>query len=648
MTTWTWQRIHPGRPAMSGELGKQFKNEAIKQPGVTQVGAPPPEATVLSREAIQNSWDAGRVLQADLESKGLEAPPFVAKFVYRSLVGDEKARVSAALGLSELTQRASKAPRRDLGIAESDCLDHVDDLAIPLSLLILEERGTIGMEGSWQQSKSKMSLALMSSGMTAKGAGAGGSYGYGKAGLIRGSAPRVVVAHTCFRESDDEPGVTRRLLGATYWGDHRADDQPFTGFALLGQHESDDLVAPLENAAADALASELGLMIRDPASYDELGSSFLLVEPTVSPVDLRKAIERNWWPAILDGLIDITIETATGEVLHPRPRKNEVLHTFIRGYELATTQQDNQSPQEARKNLSTYTPVGGSTYALGHLGMHADLAGWSYTQGAEADEDEEGAISHKSLIALIRGPRMVVEYYEAGRGQPFVRGAFVADPSVDDRLRQTEPKAHDAWQTTAEEGTHPDASKVAAEVLKRIRGSVRDFKKQLRPPPPREQDIRLPLLDDLFRNLLENKGPKNPPVPQGDPRPIAIGLRQGVEAAPGSGSLIRLAAVVDFHLTEHVDAESAAVRLGIRYVFDEDGSRGDDCSLAVQVPDGFEVIESDGKKGTVITGDLTTEKVSFVVHSEPYDPDWSTQLIVSADLDQVDASVVPPTATEAS
>ena len=72
------------------------------------------------------------------------------------------------------------------------------------------------MYGPFEGAKSKMYLALISLGYTAKAEGSGGSDGYGKAGLIRGSATRTVVAYTAFRERKDDPGVTRRLLGMTY------------------------------------------------------------------------------------------------------------------------------------------------------------------------------------------------------------------------------------------------------------------------------------------------------------------------------------------------------------------------------------------------------------------------------------------------
>lgn len=89
------------------------------------------------------------------------------------------------------------------------------------------------MYGPFIQARStKLFLALISVGYTVKAVGSGGSYGYGKAGLITASATRTVLAYTCFREQADDPGVTRRLLGMTYWGQHEVVNS-FTGFARL-------------------------------------------------------------------------------------------------------------------------------------------------------------------------------------------------------------------------------------------------------------------------------------------------------------------------------------------------------------------------------------------------------------------------------
>lgn len=632
---WHWEEIDAGRSGSSGDISKLFKNEAYKAPGVLSVDAPSVDATLLAREAIQNSWDAARGLEKRLREQGEDPPPFRVTFRYEDLVGEAKRDLVEATGLRELRSRATGGSRTKLGLKNSDCLDLLDDLDAPLQILVLDESGTTGMEGAWG-ANSKLYLAMVSIGFTLKEAGAGGSYGYGKAGLIRASAVRTVLAYTAFEKARGDT-ADRRLLGMTYWGQHEQGGSSYTGFARLGEVTSDSVV-PFENAAADELAVGLGLRLRDPSQSDDLGSSFMLIDPTVEPDQLRRGIERSWWPALEDGLFDVEIRCADGELLHPRPMKDEVLRPFIRGYELATTAQDNDVDEEYRKVLAPYRPSGGPQVKLGAIGLVAEMKGWSYAHsGGGDDEDSAG---DQSLVALVRGPRMVVEYYPTGRSQPYVRGTFVADPDVDDLLRQTEPKAHDAWLAKQEEeGIDPLAPKIAAELLKRVRKEVRDFRSRLKPPPPREQDIRLPLLDDLFRGILENRGTNNPPPPHPDPRPVSIRVEQHLEVA-GSDQ-IKLVATARISLNDNYqDGDVADAHFLFRYAFDEDGRLGDDCPLEVKAPRGFAVVEDDDQKGTFAGGQLSREAAVFELQSEPYPSDWTGQLIVSAEPIAVDEPVV--------
>jgi hypothetical protein len=212
-----------------------------------------------------------------------------------------------------------------------------------------------------------------------------------------------------------------------------------------------------------------------------------------------------------------------------------------------------------------------------------------------------------------------------------VRRTFVAADAVDDMLRQTQPKAHDAWlDKVEEEGIDPLAPRYAGEVLKRLRNAVRAFQKELKPPPPREQDIRLPLLDDLFRNILENKGTKNPPPPPPDPRLVAIGVEQTVEVGGAGG--VRMRAKVSMRLTDRHPADRAECTLAVRVVFDEDGRKGDDCPVTVTgAPNHFTVSRHEPGRGTVLVGSLSHDWVEFDVVSDEYDHDWTAQLLVSGE-----------------
>ncbi len=304
------------------------------------------------------------------------------------------------------------------------------------------------MHGPWKQDKSKMYQALVSVGFTSGDKGKGGSFGYGKAGMIRGSAIRTVIAYTCFREREDDPGVTRRLLGVTYWDTHTFENENYTRFARLGKEHGNDVVIPFENKAADEIAERLGLQVRSPDDDSQLGTTIILIDPTVEPEELVTAIERSWWPALEDRRSQFSayVRTTAGKTLYPRPRRDTVLRTFIEAYEIATEPKTN--PGGDKKS---------TLRGLGELGLVNDVEGWSYAD--QTGENTEQKVQHCSLVALMRDPRMVVEYSEVGRKTPpYVRGAFVADPKINELLRATEPKGHDAWDWKTEDAS-PEAKR---------------------------------------------------------------------------------------------------------------------------------------------------------------------------------------------
>ena len=337
---WVWEVTDPRRSGGAGDLAKLFKNEGIAAPGVLATDAPPDAASLLAREVLQNSWDAARELRDDRERQGAEYPSFSITFNFKDLVGEELSSVASALDLAGLQDQYARVAAVDavgsLGLSRASFLHDAERYGQGLRVLRIVESGTTGMYGSFDDARSKMFMALVSLGYTEKGPGSGGSFGFGKAGLIGGSATRTVIAYSCFRpRSDDFEGgeaVTRRLLGMTYWGQHNVGLESFTGFARLGSQQ-DGWVKPLINDAADQLATQLGFEIRQPDSDAELGTSFMIVDPVVDPEDLRNAIERNWWAAIEERRFTpvITETDADGETTSfiPRPKKNPAIAAFV-------------------------------------------------------------------------------------------------------------------------------------------------------------------------------------------------------------------------------------------------------------------------------------------------------------------------------
>lgn len=486
------------------------------------------------------------------------------------------------------------------------------------------------MYGPWSGDRSKMYLALATVAFHAK-RGSGGSYGYGKSGLIRGSAVRTVVAYTCFRERDNDPRVTRRLLGMTYWGQHHIGDESYTGFARFGHRDHRErrgstAPVPFENEKADEIADGLGMSLRDAEVPEQLGTTFLLIDPTVDPPDLVKAIERSWWPTLEDPAGGFNAIVATEKEGHelelcPRPRKDDVLATFLDAYEVATAPLDNRRSDRKQVRFGRI----GDTQHPGVLGMVADPAGWSYPEQTEASGDE--VIEHRSLVALVRKPRMVVEYYDAGRTAPYVRGVFVADDSIDERLRATEPRGHDSWQTTAAEADDipPAATECAKQIVKRIKAAVTQFRQQLKPDRHRQDDYTLPAFDRIMRSILSDPSPVRPTP---DPEPRSVAIRPDWKLTEVTADTLRLSGSVSFSLTEHVPDDDMEIVVSIRYVFVEDDRTGDDAEITIDAPPGFAPADaSNGFVGRLARGG----EARFRFQTEPYRNDWTGELRANAE-----------------
>lgn len=609
---WIWDKTDAGKPAIGGDIAKLFRHEEPKAPGVFGVDAPPAAATLLAREVIQNSWDAARDLQGDADN----APQFQIEFKFTELTGTAKNELVAALGLHSLASRVAEIDRGKVGLGERDCLDDLNS-NIPLRMLEITERGASGMYGPWSQNRSHMYLALVSLGYTEKLSGAGGSYGFGKAGLVTGSRIRSVVAYTCFRERREEEGITRRLLGMTYWGPHDADGENYTGFGSLSAGRG-GRIEPFTNDEADRIAQVLGLHLRDPAVMEQLGTTFLLIDPTVEPAELLRAIERSWWPALQENDFVATVVTYDGTTLYPRPKRDEVLRSFINAWELATEMRD-KGDDEHFANVSGFGAYG----VVGTFGLTAEMNGWSYSDSRAGPDDDQ--IDHKSMVALTRGPRMVVEYFVLGATEPYIRGAFVADPSIDDVLRRTEPKGHDSWQTKASDGElDADAAEVAKHVFDRLKQQYNNHRARLKPKPPPPEDLSLTVFSEIMRRVMSGMGAGlRQPVPE--TRPVSIHLDYAPRQA---GDLIQIAGDASISLSDHFKGELAKVEVTIAYRFIEDERLGEFAELEIDPPPDMEEV-----KPGVFRGKLARDQeVKFSYLSETYDPNWTGRLIVNGEI----------------
>ncbi len=299
--------------------------------------------------------------------------------------------------------------------------------------------------------------------------------------------------------------------------------------------------------------------------------------------------------------------------------QDPVLHTFFEAWEIAIGRSAPGTDAWYARLNGPATPVvnGAPRYPhVGTLGLVANQGGWSYDDYVVNQDGEE--VAHRSLIALTRGPRMVVEYLEAGRAKPHIRGVFIADPSIDDLLRQTEPKTHDSWRTKAEAGElDPEAAAVAKHVIQRIKQTVNNHRTRLRPPTPPPEEVNLPFFNDIMRKVMSGMGRGvRQPVP--DTRPITIRLEHELRVS-GTSGLIELAGSAVYGLSEHVEGNVAPVTISIAYRFIEDERVGDHARLRITPPAGFVAVTDGVFAGALQRG----QEARFEFVSAPSGLVWS-------------------------
>jgi hypothetical protein len=519
---WSFEPVGP----MGGATGNAFAN-------VLQGAGMIPEAE-LAREAIQNSCDAAKENERRV------------RVVFRivTLESDSKERFLAELSLRQgIGERIGS-----VSVAADNCLARPSR---SLHLLFVEDYGTVGLHGDPHKRQSHFHRLLLSVGDSTKAfvpGGSGGSYGYGKSALSLNSRLRTIVAYSAF-ESDDT-GATARLMGCAYLDAHEFDGRQWTGRGWFGVPRAghDLVVDPLRDEEAHAFAERLGFRSRRNSQH---GTSILIVDSSAHDhQQLLKGIEEWWWPRLLDQELEVVVELAgTGYFPHPKQRRD--LLPFIECYSLAVGRAQPAGPHQKSDRFNRLKGLSLGVYALQVL--DSDLA--------------EGFPEEKlGRVAMIRSPKMVVEYAQMGRSTPPAVGAFVADSDIDDVLKLSEPPNHDRWDPESRrlEVARPDeetAREVVRHVCKRLKDQMRRFQAQASPPKPREER-RLRFLERelgaLFRPQLRGDGR------EGETDPVEIRFREGPAIRSYGSDRIETFATVALRLRSDAEEDSTEAIVRVR------------------------------------------------------------------------------------
>lgn len=408
-------------------------------------------AVSLAREAIQNADDAK------------VSPVLRMRFVYKS-----------GLDLSR--------------IADSHYMAHLhacERLAQPSlqsdTILYVEDFGTRGLTGSMQDRRSPMYGLLGKLGGSDKRGGEGGSFGYGKGACILNSGLYMVLAYTVTDEGS-------ALFGTAYLDAHTLGGDEYVGTGWY-QAEGSSEGWPLE--FRDQEADEIARALKVPRALDqtpEKGTSLVIPCPIHSSEDVRRAIAYNWWPKIkrLELEVDV-LDDGRQFIVNPS------LYPELRGYmELY----DNMARGQASPGDQICELVGPHRRALGKLGLRV-------CEGDLGDQSAEADFKHG--IALMRNPRMVVQYHHWTRGpMPGVIGVFEASPRINDDLQMTENHLHSEWSKKAHRATEEQRS-LANLVLLKIHQAHNALMNSYVPPPEQDSAV-LSELKRFFGALMGGSG----------------------------------------------------------------------------------------------------------------------------------------------
>ena len=625
---WKFEEYDEDRANLSGLLSDLVKNVTLEHPGVLGLGAygierPSNEASLLVREAVQNSWDNARE-RANAEGV---VPDCHLEFRFLELRNQEKVAFVEAAGLHELANRTEQLPKVKQGLADPKTYEKLDDPDHPLRIMqLVEVSGTTGMYGPWTGKKSRLNLAMLNVGFTKKAEGSGGSYGYGKVGLIRCSGVRVVAAYTAFNANITDGSTTykddtdRRFIGVNYWEDHDLDDVEFTGWARLGSGQN--RLKPFEGDEADEMARGFQMDVRDPTKTSGgggIGTTLAVLDPIVEPKDVVLAVERYWWPALVDSnwTLEISVMDYSGEELRPSPRTNPDLAPFVEAHQWLQT---NPEDKKRKKYLpNEQLPESGRTVKPGVVSLI-----WEDTDDSWTWPSDEDTTEHRSLIALCRSPRMVVAYLDCGGNKPFLRGVFInGDDETNTLLTQTEAGMHVEWNTAAVSpaAAGSDAHHLAKEVKKHIKSRVGAARRALIRPARTTSRSHLPELARFMRKFFGGAaGTKRRVENVQEHRTISVQFPEPAEPETRPGGVCSVAAISFEPMPKVVVEAPFEVQIEITYRIQEDGRGGSPWPCKVTAPSGF----AERRVGeTVILEGTLSEKVVLQVESAGHDAEWT-------------------------
>lgn len=572
---WIYQPIDPNGGAGGAAYHQIFNGSGFEA------------AELLAREAVQNSVDASTP-----EGNG-------ARISFRkvALTGDAKADFHAAAGLDDLVERVD-----ELGLPEDNVLREPE---APLYVLYAEDSETKGLSGDPTKPSSDLRKLLMEIGGSLKtdaDENSGGSYGFGKAVWSASSRIATIFAYSRTTDADGQPLSV--LMGCSYHRSHEFDGKATSGRGFFARamplEKGPDRYDPYTGEEADDMAERLGMEREE----GHVGTTIAILDCTMEMSDLRKGIEKWWWPRMLrDGFRVELHDMGAGKEV-PRPKKRKDIMPYWAAMEVVLGKSPERSGHASSKKLNT---IGGRL--LGTMGL--------VIADAEVEEDrEEESVDEVNSIAMVRSPGMVVWHHSRNRfGLPPVAAVFVADEGVDGLLRSSEPPEHNQWDPKAGRLTEEDDNQIVRSILNNTWRTFRTFQKNAQ-PKDRSETGRIGEAERLLGKILGPSTRRPPPGPTKEETPISL-VPKVMVGQDGDGLVAR--GTVTIAVKEDAEPQDLSVSFELRAV-DESGGIKD--AIVLRVIDRKDFTWN----GRTLTGCLSLapgENISLSVESDRYANDWT-------------------------
>ena len=593
----------------------------------------PATSEIFVRELVQNFMDAG---DDAAESAGL--PRLTFRFV--TLEGESLKALDSELKLSELAERwaAFKAESRNQ-VSKMRAGDLLEGEMSSLRLLVVTEENTSGMYGPWDRTDlvrdsrgreifNKMRDALLANARDAASNQAGrGSFGEGKKAIIGISKARTLLAYSAFDPETTEDETYSRLIGVSYWPNHIINDRKHTGLGVFGDgkgSQDSDIPRPFRNQEAEDFVKRFAIPGLDPRGQGARalrGTSYVFIDPMITPDECLEALVRNWWPAIdrkaaSFAIFDGETELSIGDELDKRDELTPFRQLLDQETSIEVSRDSWNLADSAAVHVSNPKLDSCKGQVAGALKISIDLRpGKGFSQ---RDPDK-----NRSIICYVRDHMVICytsHYRDNGKDHPpFVRGVFEVsvkqNPISQMHLRNSEPAVHNSWQIEADK-VGPESAKHARAVRDEIRRAVNSFKAKYEKTMP-TTEVDLP----IFRELLSvnaSSGVIVPPPPPPPKSPLSL-LDVQAHVEDVGGGLRVAKAIRSLQTSASASLPEYPVQVSLSWEILGDKGVWTEWINPIEtkktfVPESFSVDEATG----LISGVVTKDAAKFEFESRPY------------------------------